>query len=145
MADQLSITHNVCGKTSFNTNDIAKKYCAHCHIFMAHGTYTLNEPEVKTMPTGQGFWVNGIVSARDKMPYIQLSNEKGLLGQLTMSQARQVAHDILIMCSRTEADAMIHKFFAQRDFPPEAGNTLMQMFREFRFELDEDRAERTES
>jgi hypothetical protein len=25
------------------------------------------------------FWVNGIVSSRDKQPYIQLSNEKGMI------------------------------------------------------------------
>jgi len=33
------------------------------------------------------FWVNGIVSQRDKQPYIQLSNEKGMIAHLTMSQA----------------------------------------------------------
>ena len=38
------------------------------------------------------FWVNGIVAQRDKQPYIQLSNEKGMIAQLTMAQARQVAH-----------------------------------------------------
>lgn len=144
MADQLSITHHVCGKTSYNSNDIAKKYCASCHIFMADGTYTITEPEVKEMPTGQGFWVNGIVAVRDGNPYIQLSNEKGMLGQLTMSQARQVAADILNMCARTEADAMIHKFFAKLDFPKEAGAAIMQEFRNFRFELDQDKAERSE-
>lgn len=145
MADQLSITHHVCGKTSYNQNDIAKKYCAHCHIFMADGTYAIHEPEVDEMPAGQGFWVNGIVAQRNGIPYIQLSNEKGLIGQLTMSQARQVAEDIIIMCSRTEADAMIHKFFSQAGFPKEAGNALMQQFRDFRFELDEDKAERSDT
>lgn len=142
-SDQLSITHKLCGKTSFNTNDIAKKYCAHCHIFMAVGTFTINEPEVKTMPIGQSFFVTGLVAARDKMPYVQLHNAETLIAQLTMSQARQIATDILVMCARTEADAMIHRFFERNEFPPEAGAAIMQMFRDFRYELDEDKAERT--
>lgn len=144
MSNQLSITHYVCGKTSYNKNDIAKKYCAHCHVFMVDGSYVIHEPEVDEMPVGQGFWVNGIVAQRNGMPYIQLSNEKGLIGQLTMSQARQVANDIVIMCSRTEADAMIFKFFQKMELPIAGANAVMQDFRNFRFELDEEKAERSE-
>jgi hypothetical protein len=140
-----SITHHACGKTSYNKQDIAKKYCGRCHIFMAEGTYTINEPVPEEMPTGQGFWVNGIVAVRDGIPYIQLSNEKGMIAQLTMSQARQVANDIVIMCSRSEADAMIFKFFNKFELPEQAAGLLMQEFRDFRFELDEDKPERTES
>jgi hypothetical protein len=84
------------------------------------------------------FWVNGIVAARDKKPYVQLSNEKGIIGQLSMAQARQVAHDILVMCSRTEADAMILKFFDARELPENAAAMLMQDFRDFRAELDDE-------
>ena len=142
---RVSITHHACGKMSYNPNDIAKKYCGNCHIFMAEGAYTINEPVPQEMPVGQGFFVNGIVAQRDAMPYIQLSNEKGMIAQLTMSQARQVANDIVIMCSRSEADAMIVKFFKKLELPEQAAEHLMQEFRIFRFELDEDKAERSQN
>ena len=61
------------------------------------------------------FWVNGIVAVRDGNPYIQLSNEKGMIAQLSMSETRQIAMDMLVMAARTEADAMIYKFFAKED------------------------------
>lgn len=28
-----SITCNICGRTSYNLNDVVQKYCGHCHIF----------------------------------------------------------------------------------------------------------------
>ena len=90
------------------------------------------------------FWVNGIVAARDHKPYIQLSNEKGIICQLSMSETRQVAMDMLQMAARTEADAMIHKFFAKNEFPQDAANALMMDFRDFRAELDAEKAERSE-
>lgn len=86
------------------------------------------------------FWVNGIVSGRDHQPYIQLANEKGMIAQLTMSEARKIAHDILVMASRTEADAMIVKFFKKLDYPA-AGAGMLIEFRDFRHELDMDKAE----
>lgn len=58
------------------------------------------------MSEQQGFWVNGIVSNRDKQPYIQLSNEEGMIAQLTVGQARTIAQDMLIMASRCECDSM---------------------------------------
>jgi len=92
------------------------------------------------------FWVNGIVSQRDKQPYIQLSNEKGMIAQLSMSQARQIAQDILIMASRTEMDAMVLKFFSKMELPEDternAAAAMMQEFREFRHKLDEENIER---
>ncbi len=91
---------------------------------------------------GEHFFVNGIVAARDKQPYIQLANENGMIAQMSMAQARQVAQDILVMASRTEADAMIHLFFEKQQFPAEAGNALMVMFRDFRAELDAEAPER---
>lgn len=63
------------------------------------------------------FWVNGIVSSRDKQPYVQLSNEKGMIAQLSMGQARKIAMDILVMCSRTEMDAMLHRFMSATTAP----------------------------
>jgi hypothetical protein len=89
------------------------------------------------------FWVNGIVAVRNGLPYVQLSNEKGMIAQLSMSETRQIAMDMLVMAARTEADAMIHKFFAKEEFPPEASNAVMIGFRDFRAELDADKAERS--
>ena len=48
------------------------------------------------------------------------------------------------MASRTEADAMIHKFFAKEEFPQDAANALMMAFRDYRAELDAEKAERSE-
>jgi hypothetical protein len=89
-------------------------------------------------PRHAEFWVNGIVSHRDNKPYIQLSNEKGIFTQLTMKQARAIAHDILVMCSRTEADAMVLKFFHDTGLPAEGAAAMMVAFREFRAALDDE-------
>jgi hypothetical protein len=97
----------------------------------------------ETKRTSQ-LWVNGVVAVRDRKPYVQISNEKGMIAQFTMSEARQVAMDILQMAARTEADAMILKFFSKSEFPEGAAAALMQEFRDFRAELDEEVAERSE-
>jgi hypothetical protein len=91
------------------------------------------------------FWVNGVVAVRDHKPYVQLSNEKGMVAQFSMSDARQVAMDILQMAARTEADAMILKFFKKSEFPDGAAAALMQEFRDFRADLDREVAERSEN
>jgi hypothetical protein len=88
------------------------------------------------------FWVSGVVAVRDGMPYIQLSNEKGMIEQLSMSEARQVAMDILVMSARTEMDAMIVKFFGTSGIPKEASIAAMALFRDFRAERDAEKAER---
>lgn len=90
------------------------------------------------------FWVNSIVAQRDGKPYIQLSNDKGMIGQFSMSEARQVANDILVMCSRGEADAMLVKFFKDTELPLAAVEALLQQFRDFRHTLDMEKAERTD-
>ena len=90
------------------------------------------------------FWVSGIVAVRDKKPYIQLANEKGMIAQLSMSQTRQIAMDMLQMAARTEADAMIHQFFEKSEFPRGAADALMIGFRNFRAELDAEKAERSQ-
>lgn len=87
------------------------------------------------------FWVNGIVAARDKMPYVQISTEKGIVAQLSMAEARIIAMDILQMAARTEADAMVRKFFDRSEFPQGAADALVVSFREFRAELDEEPVE----
>lgn len=83
-------------------------------------------------------WVNGIVAARDMMPYIVLSKDEHQIAQLSIAQALNLAQDIYKMAARTEADAMIHKFFSTNEFPVGANNALMLGFREFRAKLDEE-------
>jgi len=80
--------------------------------------------------------VNGIVSHRDKQPYIRLFQDDKQIAQLSMAEARNFAKDIEIMASRTEADAMILKFFESEKIPMEVAAMLMQQFRDFRFKLD---------
>jgi hypothetical protein len=82
--------------------------------------------------------INGIVSHRDKQPYIQISNENGILAQLSMAQARNVAMDILQMSARTECDAMIRKFFDTNEFPEGAADALVISFRDYRAQLDDE-------
>lgn len=89
-------------------------------------------------------WVQGIVANRDRLPYIVISKGMDSIGQMTMAEARQFANDILVMASRTEADAMMLKFFDRADFPEEAGVALMQNFRDFRAELDKEEDTRPE-
>jgi hypothetical protein len=83
------------------------------------------------------FWVNGVVAVRNGLPYVQLSNEKGIIAQLSMSETRQIAMDMLVMASRTEVDAMVIKFFSKFDLPKEAASGMLVEFRDFRAELDE--------
>jgi hypothetical protein len=89
---------------------------------------------------GINFWVNGIVAVRDHKPYIQLSNEKGLIGQFTMSEARKIAQDLVVMASRTEMDAMVAAFFEKElEASPGAVGAAMQLFRDYRLNLDQEK------
>ena len=88
--------------------------------------------------------INGIVSRQDFEPYLQI-DIGGRMAQLSMAEARNVARDIERMCARTEADAMVHRFFAKREFPSGAGAALMIDFREFRSRLDAEEVDKTES
>lgn len=85
-----------------------------------------------------GLLVNGVVAHRDKLPYVQISNEEGMMVQLSMAQARNVAMDILQMAARTEADAMLIKFFEREEFPEGALHALLVGFRDFRSLLDDE-------
>ena len=82
--------------------------------------------------------INGIVSHRDQQPYVQMSNTDGIFAQLSMAQARNVAIDMLQMCARTEADAMLLKFFSTEEFPEAACHALLIAFRDFRAKLDDE-------
>jgi hypothetical protein len=90
------------------------------------------------------FWVNGIVSNRDQQPYVQLSNEKGMIAQLSMGEARQIALDMLVMSARAEMDAMVLSWV--REFLPDetagiAAAGMMQQFRDYRARLDDEKIE----
>lgn len=93
-------------------------------------------------PKGVHFWVNGIVSSRDKQPYVQLSNEKGMIAQLSMAQAQNIAIDILRMAARTEMDSMVLRFCDQVLEHEEVGEKMMILFREYRAELDQEKVEK---
>ena len=104
-------------------------------------TKTIAAEELTRNPA-EHFFVNNIVAARDKMPYLQLSTEMGLVVQLTIAQARQVAADIVQSAARGEADAMLLKFFSATGMPLEAGGAMMMQFRDFRAQLDREDADR---
>jgi hypothetical protein len=83
-----------------------------------------------------GILVDGIVAMRDKQPYLRLFKDREQIAQFSMAEARNIAHDILTMCARAEADAMILKFFAARELPEGAAAALLVDFREYRATLD---------
>jgi hypothetical protein len=87
------------------------------------------------MSEKRGISIEGIVAARDKRPYVVVFFN-GQRAQLSIADARNVAMDILQMASRTEADAMILKFFERSEFPSGASAAIMKDFRDFRLELD---------
>lgn len=133
---QPSITCPRCGRTSFHPKDIEHGYCGGCHDF----TFGLIEGKQSNMVI-----VNGLVAHRDKMPYVQLANDRGLVAQLSISQARKIATDILTAAYRTEMDAMLIKFMENKvGAPPQASTEAMMLFREFRHELDMEKVEGTE-
>jgi len=93
--------------------------------------------------------VQGIVAVRNGLPYIVLSKtikgKEERITQLSVAAARNFVNDILTMCARTEADAMIFKFFEKEEFPQNVLAALMNGFREFRHELDNEFIEKTVS
>jgi hypothetical protein len=103
------------------------------------------KPDETTGPTGITFWVNGIVAARNGLPYVQLANDKGMIGQFTVAEARSIAFDIIHTAANAEADAMLFKFFKEHDFPEEAFSGLMMAFRDFRHQLDMEKVDKRQS
>jgi hypothetical protein len=84
--------------------------------------------------------VDGIVAARNHQPYIRLivnGETAELTTQLTIAEAKKIANDLYSLAARTEADAMILKFFSEKDFPPAAGAAIMMEFRGYRQAQDE--------
>jgi hypothetical protein len=82
---------------------------------------------------------------RNGLPYVQLSNEKGMLGQFTVAEARSIAQNLIHTAANAEADAMIFKFFKDRDLPAEALGALMMDFRDFRHGLDMEKINKIQS
>jgi len=118
--------------TSHHPKDEEHGYCGNCHDFTG-------KPAEK--PTGVTFWVAGIVAARNGLPYVQLANDDRMIAQVTIAQARNIAHDLLSAAHNAEADAMIVKFFSKMEFPDGALAALMQEFRDFRHQLESEKVE----
>jgi len=102
----------------------------------------LSKPlEPKDEPTGINFLVQGIVAQRNQQPYVQFFRNEGMIAQVTVKEARNIAFDILRSASYAEADAMIVRFFGRLDLSPAALGALMIEFRDFRHELDMEKIE----
>jgi hypothetical protein len=102
-------------------------------ILIPRRTSPMSTPPSST--TMQHVFVDGIVAQRDKEPYVRLTVGSGG-AQLTIAEAHKIAFDIIVMAARTEADAMILRFFSKADFPDGAAAALMLDFRTFRLEQD---------
>jgi hypothetical protein len=130
----MAFTCPICTKVSHHPKDEEYGYCGHCHDFTG-------PPKPSEEETGVTFWVQGIVAARNRVPYVQIANAQRLIAQLTIAQARNVAHDILTATHNAEADAMVVKFFSKLDLPDGALGAFMQEFRDFRHELEMEKVE----
>jgi hypothetical protein len=98
--------------------------------------------EEAALSQARSFWVAGLVSSESGEPLIELSDENGILAQLSPSAARQVAGDIVTCTARAEADALIVKFFRDNEFPEGALAAAIQMFRDLRAKWDSEEIER---
>jgi hypothetical protein len=87
--------------------------------------------------------VDSIVAVRDGQPYVRITIDGVQRAQLTVSEARAIGQDLLVTAGRSEADAMILKFFSDHDLPREAATEMLKRFREFRLHLDQERVEQT--
>jgi hypothetical protein len=81
-------------------------------------------------------FVDGIVAARDHEPYVRLI-VNGEKAQLSIAEAKKIANDLYTLASRTEADAMILRFFSDHQFPEGASAAVMLDFRKYRQAQDE--------
>ena len=121
-----------CHAVSHHPEDERHGYCGNCHEFTGH---------LVDKPTGINLIVSGIVAARNGIPYVQIATDQRMVAQLTVQEARNVAHDILGAAHNAEADAMIVRFFRRNDFPDTALGALMTDFRQFRHELEMEKVE----
>ena len=119
-----------CGATSHHPADQQFGYCARCHDF------TASPPGNVPNAGATHILVDGIVAAGNKEPYVRLT-VNGEKAQLDIAEAKKIALDLLAVAARTEADAMILRFFSDNKFPEGAAAALMQEFRYFRQQQDE--------
>ncbi len=84
----------------------------------------------------QDVWINGMVASQSLEPRIELMTSTGIRMTWSVAEARKIAYDLEVMCSRTEADAMIVRFFMNHELPMQAAAQLMKEFRDFRAQLD---------
>ena len=126
----MSFTCPKCFYTSHHPEDERHGYCANCHDFTA--------PPPGNLPDAGDthIFVDGIVAARNKQPFVRISIN-GEKAQLTIAETHKIATDLLKVAARTEADAMVLNFFDTSQFPPGAGAALMQEFRYFRQRQDD--------
>lgn len=82
-----------------------------------------------------GVFVEGIVAKRNQQPFVRLM-VNGETAQLSIAEAHKIAKDLLTMAARTEADAVVLKFFNKHEFPEGACVAIMRDFREYRHEQD---------
>jgi hypothetical protein len=125
-----------CHRVSHHPYDERHGYCGNCHEFT--GSPVGNLPNAGDTH----IFVDGIVAARNGEPYVRvvINGEKAQLG---IAEAHKIAVDILKVAARTEADAMIFRFFSDQKFPPQAAASLMQEFRYYRQRQDEKTVEQT--
>lgn len=126
----MSFTCRKCGMTSHHPDDERHGYCGNCHAFTA--TPPGNLPNAGDTHV----FVDGIVAARNKEPFVRIIIN-GEQAQLTIAEAHKIATDMLKVAARTEADAMVLRFFSDNQFPPGAGAAIMQEFRYFRQRQDD--------
>jgi hypothetical protein len=87
-------------------------------------------------------FIDGIVSGRDGKPRLNISTEHGMVAQLSMAEARQIAMDILVQASRAEMDAMFCDFMrTELKAPEEAQAAALIGFRDYRATLDDEEVE----
>jgi hypothetical protein len=125
-----------CGMTSHHPEDARHGYCGNCHDF------TASPPGNLPNAGDTHIFVDGIVAARNKEPYVRIT-VNGEKAQLTVAEARKIAADLHAVAARTEADAMVLRFFSKSEFPEGAGAALMMDFRYFRQMQDEKPVEGT--
>lgn len=132
----MAFTCPKCGATSHHPEDERHGYCGNCHDFTASPTGSLPNAGATHV------FVDGIVSSRDQEPYVRLI-VNGEKAQLTIAEAHKIALDVLKISARTEADAMVFRFFEDQQFPKGAAAAIMNEFRYYRQRQDEKAVEGT--
>jgi hypothetical protein len=128
----MAFTCPKCGKTSHHPEDERHGYCGNCHDFT--GTPPGNLPNAGDTH----IFVDGIVAARNHEPYVRVI-VNGEKAQLTIAEAHKIATDLIKTAARTEADAMLFRFFSKSEFPDGAAAALMMDFRYYR-QMQDDKA-----